>query len=86
MEHTYIPRGICPVSLRFELDGDKVKNIQFRGGCSGNLKALSILLEGRNVNEISDKLAGIRCGMKSTSCADQLAAAVNKALEEEKSC
>jgi len=82
MKHTYIPRGVCPTKLEFELEGDVVKNINFSGGCNGNLKAMSSLLEGMTVKETTEKLDGNTCGMKSTSCADQLAIALNKALSE----
>ena len=84
MKHTYIPRGVCPTRLDFEIDGDKVSNVQFRGGCNGNLKAISTLVEGMTVDEVTRKLSGISCGMKSTSCTDQLAAALKRAVEEEK--
>jgi len=55
MKHTYIPRGVCPTKLEFELEGDVVKNINFSGGCNGNLKAMSSLLEGMTVKEITEK-------------------------------
>lgn len=84
MKHTYIPRGVCSTNLDFEIEGDIVKNVQFSGGCNGNLKAISTLVEGMPVEEVTKKLSGISCGMKSTSCTDQLAAALRKALDEEK--
>lgn len=84
MKHEYFPRGICPMKLEFELDGDRVKNIVFTGGCNGNLKAISALVDGWTVDEITEKLAGNTCGFKSTSCADQLTIAINQALEQER--
>lgn len=84
MKYTYIPRGVCSTKVDFELDGDIVKNVQFSGGCNGNLKAISALVDGMSVNEVAQKLSGISCGMKSTSCTDQLATALKKALEESK--
>lgn len=84
MKYTYIPRGVCSTKLDFELDGDIVKNVQFSGGCNGNLKAISALVDGMSVDEVAQKLSGISCGMKSTSCTDQLATALKKALEESK--
>lgn len=84
MKHEYIPKGVCPMMLEFELDGDVVHNIKFQGGCNGNLKAISTLVEGWTVDQITGKLAGNTCGFKKTSCADQLCLALNKALEEER--
>lgn len=84
MKYTYIPRGVCSTKVDFELDGDIVKNVQFSGGCNGNLKAISALVDGMSVDEVAQKLSGISCGMKSTSCTDQLATALKKALEESK--
>ena len=84
MKHEYFPRGVCPMKLEFELDGDKVKNIVFTGGCNGNLKAIASLVDGWTVDEITEKLAGNTCGFKSTTCADQLTIAINQALEQER--
>lgn len=84
MTHTYKPVGVCPSEITFDLDGDKVSNIKFFGGCSGNLKAVSKLLDGATVDYIEKKLKGNICGMKNTSCADQLAIAVRKAYDETK--
>ena len=84
MKHEYFPKGVCPMKLEFELDGDKVKNIAFTGGCNGNLKAIAALVDGWTVDEITEKLAGNTCGFKSTSCADQLTIAINQALEQER--
>ena len=83
MKYDFSPKGVCPLKLEFELDGDKVRNIQFHGGCNGNLKALSILAEGMTVDEIEEKLLGIHCGIKGTSCSDQLARAVIEASRRE---
>ncbi len=84
MKHEYFPKGVCPMKLEFELDGDKVKNIAFTGGCNGNLKAIAALVDGWTVDEITEKLAGNTCGFKSTSCADQLTIAINQALQQER--
>lgn len=83
MKHEFSPKGVCPTHLEFELDGNVVKNINFRGGCNGNLKALAALAEGMTVEEVKDRLLGITCGFKSTSCSDQLAQALIKASEKE---
>lgn len=82
-KHQYKTRGVCATDIEFELDGDKVKNVRFNGGCNGNLKAVSSLVEGLSVKEIEKKLSGIKCGMRSTSCSDQLALAIVKAYKDE---
>ena len=80
MKHTYYPKGVCPMQLDFDLDGDVVTNIQFQGGCNGNLKGIGRLVEGLPVDEVISRLEGIPCGMKSTSCPDQLATALKKVM------
>lgn len=84
MEYTYKTDGTCSVKIQFKLQDDKVYDIKFFGGCPGNLKAISKLLEGQTVSYIEDKLLGNQCGVKGTSCADQLAKAVRKAYDESK--
>lgn len=85
MEYTYETRNTCSKAIRFDLDGDVVRNVKFLGGgCPGNLQALPKLVEGLSVEEIEKRIGGIICGMKGTSCADQLAKAVRKAYEESK--
>lgn len=83
MTYTYKPKGVCPNNISFDIEGDKVTNIKFNGGCDGNLKAISKLVEGMTVDEIEKKLKGNTCGFKDTSCADQLALAVREAYEKE---
>lgn len=73
------------MEIDFDLDGDVVSNIEFIGGCNGNLKAISKLVDGFTVEQIEQKLLGNTCGMKPTSCSDQLAKAVRKAYDEENS-
>ena len=84
MKYNFRPQNVCPVQITFDLEGDKVTNISFTGGCNGNLKAISKLVDGMRVDYIESKLKGNTCGMKGTSCADQLAIAVRKAYEESK--
>ena len=84
MHYEYTPENVCAQQISFDLDNNIVTNIQFYGGCNGNLKAVSTLVDGMSVNEIEQKLRGNTCGFKSTSCADQLAIAVRKAYEENK--
>ncbi len=82
MEYTYKTKGTCSVQIKFDIDGEIITNVRFLGGCNGNLKGISSLVEGMRVSEIQSKLKGIRCGFRSTSCPDQLALAVTAALEE----
>jgi len=82
MEYLYRTNGVCAGQIGFDLNGDTVTNIRFYGGCPGNLKAISKLLEGKSVDYIESTLRGNTCGNKPTSCADQLAKAVRKAYEE----
>ena len=83
MEHTYTTRGTCSRQITFELDGNRVKNIHFVGGCDGNLKAVSKLADGMTVEQIETMLRGNTCGPRPTSCADQLAIAVQQAYDKE---
>lgn len=83
MRHKYKTQFTCAMEIDFDLDGDKVSNIEFIGGCNGNLKAISKLVDGFTVEQIEQKLLGNTCGMKPTSCADQLAKAVRQAYDEE---
>ncbi|MDD6476739.1 MAG: TIGR03905 family TSCPD domain-containing protein [Eubacteriales bacterium] len=84
MKYDFSPKGVCARKLEFELDGDIVKNVRFKGGCNGNLKALAALTEGMTVDQVCERLKGITCGLKNTSCSDQLAQALAKAQEIEK--
>lgn len=80
MLHTYTPRGVCSRKMDIEVDGEIIKSVRILGGCAGNTKGISILVEGMNINEAIRKLKGIDCVGKGTSCPDQLA----RALEEVK--
>ena len=84
MRYIYRTSGTCASVIDFDIEGDVVKNVKFTGGCNGNLKAISSLVEGMKVEDIEKKLKGITCGFKSTSCSDQLSRAVRKAYEENK--
>jgi len=79
--YDYKTSGTCSQLISFDLDGDLVRNVSFVGGCNGNLKGISKLVEGSTVNEIAAKLSGIKCGFKNTSCPDQLSKAVLKGYE-----
>ncbi|MBR5730946.1 MAG: TIGR03905 family TSCPD domain-containing protein [Firmicutes bacterium] len=84
MKHTYQTQGVCARFINFDLDGDVVSNVSFVGGCNGNLKAVSKLVDGMTVEQIEAKLKGNTCGMKPTSCADQLCIAIRQALDAER--
>lgn len=75
---TYRTRGVCARSIDIETEGDIVKNVSFFGGCDGNLKAISKLISGMPKAKVIELLEGNTCGMKSTSCADQLAQALKE--------
>ena len=76
MTHEYTTRGTCSRKILFEVEDGKVHNVQFINGCSGNTQGVAKLCEGMDVNEVIDRLEGIRCGMKPTSCPNQLAQAL----------
>ena len=80
----YQTKNVCSVEIDFHLDGNVVTNVRFIGGCNGNLKAISKLVDGMTVEQIESYLRGNTCGRKPTSCADQLAIAVRQAYEQEK--
>ena len=82
MKYTYKTEGTCAREIQFEINGNIISNIVFVGGCNGNLKAISKLVDGWTVEQIEEKLKGNQCGFRNTSCADQLARAVRKALDE----
>lgn len=83
MVYEYKPQGICSRKITVELDGDVVKKVQFEGGCNGNTKGISKLVEGMTVEQIKERLTGVKCGFKSTSCPDQLAKAVTEAVSSD---
>ena len=82
MNYQYKTSNVCSTQINFDIDGDVISNISFKGGCNGNLKAISKLLEGKTVDYIESTLKGNSCGGRSTSCADQLARAVRQAYTE----
>ncbi len=80
MKYSYKTNGTCSQVINFEIEDGVIKNVSFIGGCNGNLKAISKLVEGKKAAEIADILRGNTCGPRSTSCADQLARAIDEAL------
>ena len=82
MEFSYKTKGTCSQMIHFDVEEGKVKNVQFLGGCNGNLKGISALVEGMTPEEVINKCKDIKCGFKPTSCPDQLARALEKYIEE----
>lgn len=81
MEFTYKTRGVCSQMIRFDVEDHKVRNVQFFGGCNGNLKGIGALVEGMDIDDVITRIEGTKCGMKNTSCPDQLAQALKQAKE-----
>ena len=79
MQYTYKTKGTCSQMINFEVEDGKVKNVQFFVGCNGNLKGIAALVEGMDIDEVIARVEGVKCGMKSTSCPDQLAQALKQA-------
>lgn len=82
MKYTYHTKGTCSTLIELELEGNIVHNVKFTGGCNGNLQAIPRLVEGMTVEEVEQRIKGIQCGFKNTSCGDQLARACREALEQ----
>lgn len=82
MRYEMRPQNVCPSKISFDLNGDIVTNIEFTNGCNGNLKAISKVVDGMTVQQIENFFKGNTCGPRPTSCADQLALCVRKALDE----
>lgn len=76
MKFTYRPKGVCSRLMEFEVEDDKIVSLAVTGGCDGNLKGVASLLKGMPVQDAIDRLEGIRCGGKPTSCPDQIATAL----------
>ena len=83
MAYEYMTRGTCSRQILFDIEDGKVRNVKFISGCSGNTQGVAKLVEGMDVDEVISRLKGIRCGMKSTSCPDQLARALEQAKNKE---
>ena len=81
MQYEYKTKGTCSQRILFEIESGIVKNVQFLGGCNGNLKGIGALVDGMRVEQVIEKLEGTTCGMKSTSCPDQLAKALKQATD-----
>lgn len=81
MVYRYKTKGTCSMYIDVEVEGNVLKNAEFYGGCNGNLQGISALVSGHTYDEIKDKLSGIKCGYKATSCPDQLVKAMEEAME-----
>ena len=82
MSFEYHTEGTCARNIFLEMDGDIIKNVQFIGGCNGNLKGISALIRGQKAQDVIERVKGIQCGPKSTSCPDQLAHALEAYLSQ----
>ena len=78
MHYEHTNKGTCSRSILFDIEDGKVKNVQYIGGCNGNLKGIGSLVEGMDIDEVIARLEGTTCGMKNTSCPDQLAQALKE--------
>ena len=81
MEFDYTPKGVCSRNIHVEIEDGVVKNVQFTGGCSGNTQGVAALVAGMKVSDAISRLDGIRCGIRETSCPDQLAKALKQAIQ-----
>ena len=79
MDYSYKTKGTCSREITFSVEDGKVKNVSFYGGCNGNLKGIGALVEGMDIDDVIARVEGVTCGMKKTSCPDQLAQALKAA-------
>ena len=79
---TYKTKGVCSREINFEVEDNKVKNVQFVGGCSGNTQGVARLIDGMDIDEAISRIEGIQCGFRPTSCPDQLARGLEAALKK----
>lgn len=82
MKFEYHTEGTCSRNIILEMDGDTIQSVQFIGGCNGNLKGIAALVQGQKAQDVIQKIRGITCGPKPTSCPDQLALALQAYLEQ----
>ena len=82
MFYSYAPKKVCSSQIQFEIDEGIVKKVHFTGGCNVNLKGIASLVEGMPWEEVVNRLSGIKCGLKGTSCPDQLSIAIREAMSE----
>ena len=82
MEYIYKPSGVCSREFIFDIEDDTVKSLQVIGGCNGNLKGIASLISGMKLEDIISRIEGVKCGLKNTSCPDQIACALKAYLNE----
>ena len=82
MHFTYRTKGTCSQEILFDVDGKTVKNIEFIGGCNGNLKGICSIVRGMKAEQVIERFEGVKCGFRNTSCPDQIAKNLKKALAE----
>lgn len=82
MTYTYTPKGVCSRRIQVDVEDGIIRDVQVLGGCNGNLQGISNLIIGMDAKDAISRMKGVRCGMKPTSCPDQIAIALEKALEE----
>ena len=82
MSYSYKTRGVCSMQINFDIEDNKVRNVKFLGGCSGNTQGVAALVEGMDVNEAISRMKGIKCGPRATSSPDQLATALEQAIAQ----
>ena len=82
MHKIYKTQGTCSREIEFDIEDNKVYNVKFVGGCNGNLQGIAALVEGQDINTVIDKIKGIKCGFKTSSCPEQLAKALEEASKE----
>ncbi len=82
MVHVFKPRGVCSSEMRVEVENGIIRKVEVKGGCSGNLQGISRLVVGMDAREAISRMEGIRCGMKPTSCPDQLSKELRECLEK----
>ncbi|MTI70025.1 MAG: TIGR03905 family TSCPD domain-containing protein [Firmicutes bacterium] len=80
--NSYVTKGVCSRKIDFTVENNKVKKVNFTSGCPGNLEGISKLVEGMEVKEVIERLKGIKCGFKNTSCPDQLSKALEKHIKK----
>ena len=83
MQKTFIPQGVCSRQFDITMEDGVIQNITITGGCNGNLKGISALLRGQKAEDVIARLKGTQCGMRATSCPDQIAIALQECLDEE---
>lgn len=82
MKYIYRPQGVCSRLFEFDIDDGKIQKVQITGGCDGNLKGIAKLIQNMPVDEVINKLEGLTCGFKRTSCPDQISKALRQFKEE----